>query len=73
MILPESLAKLVSFTKQISLELGKSSFTLDTGFDSQKNRELIREQKLKGRPGKAFEEEWATSHFAAGFKIPSKK
>ena len=46
MILPESLAKLVSFTKQIGLELRKSSFTLDTGFDSQENRELIREQEL---------------------------
>ena len=45
-ILPESLAKLVSFTKQIGLELRKSSFTLDTGFDSQKNRDLIREEKL---------------------------
>ena len=46
MILPESLAKLVTFTKQIGLELEKSSFTLDSGFDSKTNKDLIKEQKL---------------------------
>ena len=45
-IFPESLTKLVTFTKQIGLELQKSSFTLDSGFDSKKNRDLIKEQKL---------------------------
>jgi transposase len=45
-ILPESLTKLVTFTKQIGLELQKSSFTLDSGFDSKSNKDLIKEQKL---------------------------
>ena len=45
-ILPESLAKLVCFMTQIGVELHGSAFTLDTGFDSQKNKDLIREQKL---------------------------
>jgi hypothetical protein len=43
-ILPESLAKLV-YT-QIGVEIHGSAFTLDTGFDSQKNKDLISEQKL---------------------------
>ena len=45
-ILPESLTKLVTFTKQIGLELQKSSLTLDSGFDSRTNKDLIKEQKL---------------------------
>ena len=45
-IFPESLAKLVTFTKQIGLELQKSSFTLDSGFDSKANKDLIKEQKM---------------------------
>ena len=46
MILPESLTKLVSFTKQIGIELQGSALTLDSGFDSQTNKNLIKEQKL---------------------------
>ena len=45
-ILPETLSKLVTFTKQIGLELQKSLFTLDSGFDSRANKDLIKEQKL---------------------------
>lgn len=45
-ILPESLAKLVSFTTQIGIDLPGSVLTLDSGFDSQMNRKLIKEQKL---------------------------
>ena len=45
-ILPESLTKLVTFAKQIGLDLEKSSFTLDSGFDSRTNKDLIKEQKL---------------------------
>jgi transposase len=45
-ILPESLAKLVCFITQIDVELHGSAFTLDTGFDSQKNKDLIMEQKM---------------------------
>ena len=46
MILPESLTKLVSFTNQIGIELHGSALTLDSGFDSQTNKNLIRGQKL---------------------------
>ena len=45
-ILPEGLTKLVTFARQIGLELEKSSFTLDSGFDSRTNKDLIKEQKL---------------------------
>ena len=45
-ILPDSLAKLVSFTNQIGIDLCGSIFTLDSGFDSQINKKLIMEQKL---------------------------
>lgn len=45
-ILPESLAKLACFMTQIGVEIHGSAFTLDTGFDSQKNKDLIMEQKL---------------------------
>ncbi len=46
MILPESLAKLVAFTTQIGIELHGSALTLDSGFDSQTNKNLIKGQKL---------------------------
>ena len=46
-IFSESLAKLITFTKEIGLELEKSSFTLDSGFDSKTNKDLIRKQKMK--------------------------
>jgi transposase len=46
-ILPESLSKLISFTTSIGLNLEGSSITLDSGFDSQTNKELIRQQKMK--------------------------
>jgi len=45
-ILPESLSNLVSFATSIGLSLQGTSFTLDTGFDSKKNKDLINEQKL---------------------------
>ena len=45
-ILSEGLTKLVTFVRQIGLELGKSSFTLDSGFDSRTNKDLIKEQNL---------------------------
>jgi transposase len=45
-ILPESLSKLIFFMTQIGVELHGSVFTLDTGFDSQKNKDLIKEQKM---------------------------
>ena len=45
-IFPESLTKLATFTKQIRLELQKSLLTLDSGFDSMSNKDLIKEQKL---------------------------
>jgi len=46
-ILPESLSKLVSFATSIGLNLEGSFITLDSGFDSQTNKELIRKQKMK--------------------------
>ena len=46
-ILPESLSKLVSFATSIGLNLNGSFITLDSGFDSQTNKELIRKQKMK--------------------------
>ena len=45
-ILPEGLTKLISFTNQIDVELHGSALTLDSGFDSQTNKNLIRGQKL---------------------------
>jgi transposase len=45
-VLPESLTKLVTFTKRIGLKLEKSLFTLDSGFDSNANKDLIKEHKL---------------------------
>jgi len=46
-ILPESLTKLISFATEIGMKLQGSAFTLDSGFDSQTNKNLIREQKMK--------------------------
>ena len=46
-ILPESLSKLISFTASIGLNLEGSAITLDSGFDSQTNKELIRKQKMR--------------------------
>jgi transposase len=46
-ILPESLSKLISFAASIGLNLEGSSITLDSGFDSQTNKELIRKQKMR--------------------------
>jgi len=46
-ILPESLSKLVSFATSIGLNLEGSFITLDSGFDSQTNKELIGKQKMK--------------------------
>jgi len=45
-ILPEGFSNLVSFTTSIGLNLQGTSLTLDTGFDSKKNKELIKEHKL---------------------------
>ena len=46
-ILPESLSKLISFAASIGLNLEGSAITLDSGFDSQTNKELIRKQKIR--------------------------
>jgi transposase len=46
-ILPESLSKLISFAVSIGLNLEGSFITLDSGFDSLTNKELIRKQKMK--------------------------
>lgn len=40
-ILPETLTALVDFTAQIGLALTGSALTLDAGFDSQANKDLI--------------------------------
>lgn len=45
-ILPEGFSKLISFTTSIGLNLQGTSLTLDTGFDSKKNKDLIKEHKL---------------------------
>lgn len=45
-IFPDSLAKLVSFTNQIGINLGGSVLTLDSGFDSQINKKLIMAQNI---------------------------
>lgn len=45
-ILPEGLTNLVTFTEQIGLELKESSLTLDSGFDSKTNKDLIKAQNL---------------------------
>lgn len=46
-ILPETLTALVDFTDQIGIDLQGSAVTLDAGFDSQDNKEMIKAQHLK--------------------------
>lgn len=46
-ILPETLTNLVAFTSRIGIDLAGSALTLDSGFDSQDNRDLIKKQKMK--------------------------
>ena len=41
-ILPETLAALVDFTEQIGIALTGSALTLDAGFDSQHNKDIIK-------------------------------
>ena len=41
-ILPEALTALVDFTHAIGIDLRGSAFTLDAGFDSQDNKEIIK-------------------------------
>lgn len=45
-ILPETVENLLSFTTQIGLDLQGSLLTLDSGFDSQQNRDSVRAQGL---------------------------
>ena len=46
-ILPETLTNLVAFTSRIGIDLAGSALTLDSEFDSQDNRDLIKKQKMK--------------------------
>ena len=46
-ILPETLTALVDFTHQIGLDLTGSALTLDAGFDSQSNNEIIKAHSMK--------------------------
>ena len=46
-ILPETLTALVDFTHQIGIDLTGSALTLDAGFDSQVNKELIKAHGMK--------------------------
>jgi hypothetical protein len=46
-ILPETLTALVDFTHQIGLALKGAAFTLDAGFDSQGNKEIIKAHGMK--------------------------
>jgi transposase len=45
-ILPETFRQLLLFTRQIGVELHGSCLTLDSGFDSRANQELIKQQGL---------------------------
>jgi transposase len=47
MILPETLTNRVAFTSRLGIDLAGSALTLDAGFDSQDNRDLIKQQKMK--------------------------
>jgi transposase len=47
MLLPETLTNLVAFTSRMGIDLAGSALTLDAGFDSQDNRDLIKKQKMK--------------------------
>jgi hypothetical protein len=46
-ILPETLTALVDFTHQIGIDLKGSALTLDAGFDSQVNKEIIKAHGMK--------------------------
>ena len=45
-ILPETVENLLSFTTRIGLDLQGSMLTLDCGFDSQENRDMVRAEGL---------------------------
>lgn len=45
-ILPEALTQLISFCNRIDLKLDSSALTLDSGFDSKLNKNIIKEQGL---------------------------
>jgi transposase len=47
MLFPETLTNLVAFTSRMGIDLAGSALTLDAGFDSQDNRDLIKKQKMK--------------------------
>lgn len=46
-ILPETLTALVDFTHHIGLNLTGAALTLDAGFDSQANKEIIKAHDMK--------------------------
>lgn len=46
-ILPETLTALVDFTQQIGIDLKGSALTLDAGFDSQLNKEIIKAHDMQ--------------------------
>ena len=46
-ILPETLTALVDFTAQIGIDLTGAALTLDAGFDSQHNKDLIKAHHMK--------------------------
>lgn len=45
-ILPETLTALVDFTEHIGIDLHGSAITLDAGFDSQENKDLIKAHQM---------------------------
>ena len=45
-LLPEALTEFISFSNRIGLDLESSALTLDAGFDSKVNHEIIKEQGL---------------------------
>jgi transposase len=46
-ILPEALTALVDFTHRIGIDLQDSALTLDAGFDSQVNKDLIKAHPMQ--------------------------
>jgi hypothetical protein len=46
-ILPETLTALVDFTDQIGIDLAGSAITLDAGFDSQNNKDIIKAHHMQ--------------------------
>jgi transposase len=46
-ILPETLTALIDFTDQIGIDLHGSALTLDAGFDSQANKDIIKTHHMK--------------------------